>query len=208
MKILKQLLIIVVFGFGNLLGGQSLKLFLGVDTRGTDSIYDSKYYKKGVGIEDERRYGYEGFIGSKFGVEYFFNQKNGLRAFVGLGYANIKLLNRSNRFDSYSGVGTRVGLHYLLNYYSDDRFDFGFFGGVDYFNNYYKRKDENIVANQVLGILGLNMTIDSKHRLEIGTGIPFFSIGRYNSLKYKNIPITRQFNNLYYGISYIFLFNL
>ncbi|WP_257875406.1 hypothetical protein [Helicobacter sp. 12S02232-10] len=56
--------------------------------------------------------------------------------------------------------------------------------------------------------MGLNMTINLKHRIEVSVGIPFFSKGRYNSDEYANVAVTREFSNLYYGISYVFLFDL
>ncbi|PAF48942.1 hypothetical protein BKH41_04760 [Helicobacter sp. 12S02232-10] len=107
-----------------------LKIFVGADTRGTDSIYDSKYYEKSSGNLSGKRYGYEGYLGGSIGVEYFFNKKNGVRTFLGLGYANIKLLNSLDKFDLFSGVATKIQADYLLNYYSDKKFDFGFFAGL------------------------------------------------------------------------------
>ncbi|PAF52060.1 outer membrane beta-barrel protein [Helicobacter sp. 13S00477-4] len=181
---------------------QNLRIFVGADTAATDSIFDSKFY------QDKKRYGYEGYIGTKIGIEYFFTKKNGIRAFAGLGYANIKLLNEKNGFDLFSGVGTRVEVDYLFNYYSDEKFDFGFFVGMNYFNAFYKRKYEIILTNQVLAILGLNMTIKSYHRIEFGIGVPFFFKGRYDSQEYNNVPVNRKLNNLYYGISYVYLFDL
>ncbi|PAF45087.1 outer membrane beta-barrel protein [Helicobacter sp. 11S02596-1] len=200
--------LIITLSFATLGFASDLRLFVGVDTRGTDSIYSSKLYEAGVGYVDEKRYGYAGYLGGDIGVEYFFSQKNAIRASLGLGYSNIKLLNSLNKFDLFSGVASRIGVDYLFNYYSDGKFDFGFFSGLAYFNSYHRRKNENIISNQLLFNLGLNITINGRHRLETGLGIPFFSKGKYDSDQYKNIPITRQFNNLYYGISYQFLFSI
>lgn len=207
MKTFRRILFVVFFSVSGSLANDKLNLFVGIDTRGTDSIYDSKYESAGETI-DVKRYGYEGYIGGRLGLEYFFTQRNAILGFVGLGYTNIKLLNEAESFDLYSGVGTQVGLEYLFNYYSDQKFDFGFVVGASYANAYYRRKKENITANEIFAILGLNITIASKHRIELSAGIPLYSEGKYNADMYKDIPVTRRFKNIYYGISYMYLFNL
>lgn len=207
MKTFRRILFVVFFGVSGSSASDKLNLFVGIDTRGTDSIYDSKY-ESGVGTVDVKRYGYEGYIGGRLGLQYFFTQRNAILGFVGLGYANIKLLNESESFDLHSGVGTQVGLEYLFNYYSDEKFNFGFVAGAGYSNAYYKRKAQNVTVNEVFAILGLNITIVSKHRIELSAGIPLYSEGRYNTDVYKDIPVTRRFKNIYYGISYMYLFNL
>lgn len=207
MKTFRRILFVVCFGVSGGLASD-FSLILGVDTRGTDSIYDSKYQSSEGDYKDVKRYGYEGYIGGRLGLQYFFTQRNAILGFVGLGYANIKLLNESDSFDLYSGLSTQVGLEYLLNYYSDEKFDFGFVAGAGYANAYYKRKDVNFIANEIFAILGLNLTIASKHRIELSAGIPIYSAGRYNTDTHKDIPVTRRFKNIYYGISYMYLFDL
>lgn len=207
MKTFRRILFVIFFGVSGSSASDKLSLLVGIDTRGTDSIYDSKYEYKGESV-DIKRYGYEGYIGGRLGLEYFFTQRNAILGFVGIGYANIKLLNKAESFDLYSGVGTQVGLEYLFNYYSDEKFDFGFVVGASYMNAYYKRKKQNVIANEILAILGLNITISSKHRIELSAGIPLYSQGRYNMDIHKNVPVTRRFKNIYYGISYMYLFNL
>ncbi|PAF53579.1 hypothetical protein BKH42_05205 [Helicobacter sp. 13S00482-2] len=208
MKIFKQVLFVVFFAISTGYGADnSMNLLLGIDTRGTDSIYDSKY-ADGTKTIDTKRYGYEGYIGGRLGIEYFVTKRNAILGFLGIGYTNIKLLNKSDSFDLYSGVGTQVGVQYLFNYYESEKFNFGFVVGASYFNAYYKRSAEYIIANEIFGILGLNITINSKHRLELNAGVPVYSMGRYNNDMYKNILVTRRFKNIYYGISYMYLFNL
>lgn len=207
MKTFRRILFVTFFGISGGLANDKLNLFVGIDTRGTDSIYDSKYQSGGELI-NVKRYGYEGYIGGRLGLEYFFTQRNAILGFVGIGYANIKLLNEAESFDLYSGVGTQVGLEYLFNYYSDEKFNFGFVAGAGYTNAYYKRKEQNVTANEIFAILGLNITIASKHRIELSAGIPLYSEGHYNTDIYKNVPVTRRFKNIYYGISYMYLFNL
>lgn len=207
MKTFRRILFVTFFGISGGLANDKLNLFVGIDTRGTDSIYDSKYQSGGELI-NVKRYGYEGYVGGRLGLEYFFTQRNAILGFVGIGYANIKLLNEAESFDLYSGVGTQVGLEYLFNYYSDEKFNFGFVAGAGYTNAYYKRKEQNVTANEIFAILGLNITIASKHRIELSAGIPLYSEGHYNTDIYKNVPVTRRFKNIYYGISYMYLFNL
>ncbi|MDO7253801.1 hypothetical protein [Helicobacter cappadocius] len=204
MKLFRGVLFVLIFGVSSGYASDSLKLLLGADTRGTDSIYDSKYGD----VASVKRYGYEGYIGGKIGIEYFFTKKNAILGFLGMGYANIKLLNKSDSFDLYSGVGTQVGLEYLFNYYSSEKFDFGLVAGVSYFNGYYERTSEYIISNEIFGILGVNTTINSRHRIELSAGIPIYSMGRYSNDVYKNVPVNRRFKNIYYGISYMYFFNL
>ncbi|PAF46822.1 hypothetical protein BKH46_06305 [Helicobacter sp. 12S02634-8] len=192
----------------NFVSADGLKLLVGVDTQNTDSVYRSRLTKGKLERENNEFYGYEGYIGGKLGLEYFLSRRNGVRVSIGVGYMNMRLLDKRNQFVLYSGVGVKTEADYLFNYYCGERFNFGAFVGASYMNSYHTKKSEHILIHQLLAILGVNMTIDSKHRLELTMGVPFFSQGFYSSDLYKNIAINKGFNSFYYGFSYAFLFAL
>lgn len=204
MKYMKIILLILCM---DIIQAKNLKMFVGVNTKGTDSIYSSRYYES-KNLIHKRRFGYQGYIGGRIGLEYYFNERNSVVGFLGIGYANMKILNPSEIFVSYYGVGSNIGLDYKYLFYKDDNFGFSVLVGANYLNLFYKRHQANILENNLIASLGFGMSIKNSHNIGIIFGVPFYSSGKFYVPDTGCVPISRKFRNLYYGISYDYSFDL